>query len=437
MKNKTQKFTRLYKALTIVALLIYATSVSQVYAQDPQLPDTTRVCFADSTLLDAGTGFQSYLWSTNEQTQTIWVQDTGWYSVLCTRESMEVVEDSTWVFFQDAYIDMVDTIQTCYTYPVTLCVEPENLMYHWTSSDPDLFIEYDTAACVDVTPRLDTTTVYVSITDSLGIMTCIDSVQIWLYPRMKFEEVNQINMGCPGTCKGQLQVIVSGGLPPYSYIWPTTTPIQYDSIVFGLCETDYLIEVTDQYACVRDTLLPVEVFDMPEVEIIRDPDDNIYIKNPVVNFSFENNSADSIEIIDVSWDFDRAKPAYSKQDAPMHVVFDTIRSYDVLLKYTTNDECIDSVTMQVDINPLELAVPNIITPNGDPYNQYFRIDSLGQYISNQIKIFNRYGKRVYNKKDYNNDWDGENLREGVYFYILEAEGYFGTDVFQGSITIMR
>jgi gliding motility-associated-like protein len=434
-KHRTVIF---FGTLFLAFAFLFLGSASNAVAQEPQLPDTTFACFSDSTLLDAGEGFQSYLWSTNEQTQTIWVQETGWYYVICTLESMEIVEDSTWVIFQNAYIDMVDTIQTCYTYPVTLCVEPDTLMYNWTSNDPGLFIENNTAACVDVIPRLDTTTVYVSITDSLGIMTCVDSVQIWLYPRMNFDEVNQINMGCPGTCKGQLQVIVSGGWPGYSYKWPTLDTIYWnDSLAFGLCEADYLFEVTDQYGCIRDTLLPVEVFDMPEVEIIRDPEDNIFITNPVVDFSFDNLSADSIQIIDVSWDFDGGNPAYSKQEAPMGVVFDTIRNYDVLLKYTTNDECVDSIAMQVDINEYPLVVPNLITPNGDQYNQYFRIDSLSIYISNQLKVFNRYGKRVYSKENYNNDWDGENLREGVYFYILEAEGYFGTDVFKGSITIMR
>jgi gliding motility-associated-like protein len=434
MIKTCKKVFCLSKNFTVGLILLLLINASGLLAQEPQLPDTTRACFADSTLLDAGEGFQSYLWNTDEQTQTIWAHDTGWYYVWCTPESMEVVIDSTWVFFQNAEIDMVDTILTCYTYPVTLCVEPDTLMYKWTSSDPDLFIEHDTAACVDVVPELDTTTVYVSITDSLGIMTCIDSVQIWLYPRMLFDEVNQINTGCPGTCKGQLEVLVSGGLPPYTYIWPTTNPVQYDSIVYGLCETEYVLEVTDQYMCVRDTSLPVEVFDMPEVEIVRDPEDAIYIKNPVVNFSFDNLSIDSIQIIDWNWDF--GDSTFTKQEMP-EKVFDQLRAYDVWLKYTTNNECVDSVTMQVEIQNVTLDIPNLITPNGDEHNQYLEIPDLERYITNEIKIFNRYGKRVYSKRDYQGDWDGDNIREGVYFYILKAEGYFGTDVFQGSITIMR
>lgn len=424
----------LIQGLILLSIMLLTSLPGKLAAQEPQLADTTFACFADSALLDAGEGFQSYLWSTDEQTQTILVRDTGWYYVWCTRESMEVVKDSTWVFFQNAKIDMVDTVQTCYTYPVTLCATPDTLMYQWTSNDPGLFIENDTAACVDVIPRLDTTTVYVSITDSAGIMTCVDSVQIWLYPRMNFEEVNQINTGCPGTCKGQLQVIMSGGLPPYSYLWPTTTPVQYDSIVFGLCESEYQIQVTDQYMCVRDTMLPVKVYDMPEVEIIRDPEDEIFIQNPVVNFSFENKSADSIQVIDWNWDF--GDSTYTKEEAPVKV-FDRVRTYNVWLKYTTSNECIDSVTMEVTIKNDVLTIPNVITPNGDGANDVFQITNLENYMSSELKIFNRYGKRLYSQENYQGDWDGGNLREGVYFYTLKAIGYFGTDEYQGYITILR
>ncbi|NCU32043.1 MAG: hypothetical protein EOM23_03690, partial [Candidatus Moranbacteria bacterium] len=149
---------------------------------------------------------------------------------------------------------------------------------------------------------------------------------------MYFDEVNQINMGCPGTCRGQLQVLVSGGLSPYTYFWKNTPIIQYDSIAFGLCEANYDFEVQDQYGCKRDTTLEVKVFEMPTVNIIRDPEDQVYIKNPTVTFSFENLSIDSIQIIDWNWDF--GDTTYSKLESPVKS-FEMEREYDVMLKYTT------------------------------------------------------------------------------------------------------
>lgn len=418
----------------LLILISFFVFTGEVHAQEIQLADTTLACRADSVLLDAGAGFISYLWSTGEQSQTIWATEIGWYSVLATTEGFQIAEDSTFVMFFDAFIQQPDTIYTCYKYPVLLCVEPDTLQYFWTSNDPDLEIEDPTAACIEIIPPNDTTTVYVHITDSLNVLTCVDSVQIWLYPRMYFDEINQINKGCPGTCKGQLQVLVSGGLPPYTYFWPTTQPMQYDSIAFGLCEAEYKIEVTDQYNCIRDTLLPVKVFEMPTVNIIRDPDDQIYIQNPVVNFSFENLSIDSIQIIDWNWDF--GDTTFSKQEFP-EKVFNMVREFEVMLKYTTSDECVDSVVMMVDVAQARVKIPNVFTPNGDGINDLFEIAELEYYMSNEIAIFNRYGKRVYTRNNYQGDWDGGNLKDGVYFYILRAKGYFGTDTFKGSISIMR
>jgi len=400
----------------------------------PLLPDTTLACHADSVLLDVGPGFINYFWwETAEQTQTIWAMDTGWYHVSCdTAELQPPVIDSTWVFFQNVGIIQSDTL-TCYGYSLPLCILPDTLKYVWTSSDPDYVIEFDTAACIEVTPELDTTTFYVSITDSLDIITCIDSVTVWLHPRIRFEEVNQINTGCPGTCKGQLQVILSGGKPPYSYLW-ITTPQQFDSIAFGLCEQDYTLRVFDDFICIRDTVLPVEVFDMPEIEVIRDPKDSVYIQNPVVTFSFENHSIDSIQVIDWNWNF--GDSTYSIEESPTKV-YDQIREYDVTLKYTTSNECIDSVSVKVDVQQLELQIPNIFTPNGDEFNQTFEIKNLEYYVSNKLSVFNRYGKKVFGETNYQGNWNGENLSDGAYFYVLEAEGYFGTDTYKGSITILR
>ncbi len=433
--NPTLAPTIFYVSITDSLNILTCIDSVTVMLYLPLLPDTTLTCNMDSVQLDAGPGFINYFWwETAEQTQTIWVQNSGLYHVYCdTAELQPPVLDSTQVLFQKAGIVQNDTL-TCYTYSLDLCVEPDTLKYLWTSGDPDYFIEHDTAACIEVTPELDTTTFYVSITDSLNILTCIDSVTVWLHPRMRFEEVTQINTGCPGTCKGQLEVIVSGGKPPYSYLW-FTAPEQYDSIAFGLCEQDYTFRVFDEFICIRDTVLPVEVFDMPEVEIISDPDTaEIFIKNPVVTFSFDNLSIDSIQIIDWNWNF--GDSTYSVEEMPTKV-FEDVRNYEVWLKFTTSDECIDSVMINIDIKPVDLFIPNIITPNGDGSNDVFVIEELEYYMSNVIAIYNRYGKKVFSQSNYQSDWDGRNLNDGAYFYVLKAEGYFGTDTYKGSLTILR
>ena len=55
-----------------------------------------------------------------------------------------------------------------------------------------------------------------------------------------------------------------------------------------------------------------------------------------------------------------------------------------------------------------------------------------------LQIFNRWGTLVYASSDNNASWDGrtfagETVPDGVYFYILEINGW----VFQKSVTVTR
>ncbi|SIO50018.1 T9SS type B sorting domain-containing protein [Chitinophaga niabensis] len=65
-----------------------------------------------------------------------------------------------------------------------------------------------------------------------------------------------------------------------------------------------------------------------------------------------------------------------------------------------------------------LKIPNVITPNGDGFNDRFVIKGLELYTQNQLTIINRWGNHVYEKRNYTNDWTGNGLAEGTYFYIL-------------------
>jgi len=88
------------------------------------------------------------------------------------------------------------------------------------------------------------------------------------------------------------------------------------------------------------------------------------------------------------------------------------------------------------VNPL--IIPNVFTPNGDGVNDTFFIPGLDTYSENEIVIINRWGNDVYEKKNYKNDWTGEGLPEGTYFYILKVFTDAGEwDVYKGYVTLLR
>ncbi|MBO9728300.1 MAG: gliding motility-associated C-terminal domain-containing protein, partial [Chitinophaga sp.] len=85
----------------------------------------------------------------------------------------------------------------------------------------------------------------------------------------------------------------------------------------------------------------------------------------------------------------------------------------------------------------DLSFPNVITPNGDGKNERFIIGGLEKYPGAAMYIFNRWGGQVYQSKDYHNDWDGSNLNEGTYYYILEVRKPDGIKKYKGWVSILR
>ncbi|MDR1878379.1 MAG: gliding motility-associated C-terminal domain-containing protein, partial [Bacteroidales bacterium] len=85
----------------------------------------------------------------------------------------------------------------------------------------------------------------------------------------------------------------------------------------------------------------------------------------------------------------------------------------------------------------ELKIPNIFTPNGDYVNDYFVISGIEQLSENQLIVYHRNGRIVYDKMNYQNDWNAENIENGVYYYIFKFI-YQNTQFMRsGSLTIKR
>lgn len=90
----------------------------------------------------------------------------------------------------------------------------------------------------------------------------------------------------------------------------------------------------------------------------------------------------------------------------------------------------------VDAGAIGFQIFNGITPNGDGFNDFFRILGIENYPNNNVKIFNRWGVKVYETDGYgqgNNLFYGisegratlqqdRELPSGTYFYILTFTG---------------
>lgn len=68
--------------------------------------------------------------------------------------------------------------------------------------------------------------------------------------------------------------------------------------------------------------------------------------------------------------------------------------------------------------PPLITIPNIVTPNFDGMNDRFVIRNLLLYDYRPLIVKNRWGKTIYQTNQYNNDWDGSNIPDGVYYGIV-------------------
>lgn len=79
----------------------------------------------------------------------------------------------------------------------------------------------------------------------------------------------------------------------------------------------------------------------------------------------------------------------------------------------------------------ELFIPNVITPAARGSNDVFTIRygknegvTPGDYgFKVALKIYNRWGRPVYETDDYHYDWSGQGLDAGIYFYEVSIEGH--------------
>ena len=110
------------------------------------------------------------------------------------------------------------------------------------------------------------------------------------------------------------------------------------------------------------------------------------------------------------------------------------------LCYTQCKELCSEATITLNVGTdIDCFVGNLITPNGDGYNDLLEIPCLdsGNYNQNSIVIVNQYGDEVFSAAPYTNNWTGqhkgETLPAGTYFYVLNLGD--GSKPQQGFITL--
>ncbi|MGB1979789.1 MAG: BspA family leucine-rich repeat surface protein [Flavobacteriaceae bacterium] len=87
-----------------------------------------------------------------------------------------------------------------------------------------------------------------------------------------------------------------------------------------------------------------------------------------------------------------------------------------------------------------IDIVTFFSPNGDNINDRWQVREIDRYPNNQVFVYSRTGKLLFEAKPYRNDWNGDSagddLPEGSYYYRIDLDGN-GTVDFEGWLYITR
>jgi gliding motility-associated-like protein len=227
-------------------------------------------------------------------------------------------------------------------------------------------------------------------------------------------------------CSGD-SVVLTAATGGYSYIWSTADTVQS---ITEMTSGHYILMITDTLTgCIAIDSAVVTVFPSPTV--FAGNDTTLSLGGSV------NLSATGVGIISWSW--------FPNTGLNSATISNPIASPVVTSTYevvgTDSNGCTDkdSITLTVIVD-YNVVVSNLMTPNGDGYNDRWIIQNIENYPNTNVTVINREGQIVMQNSSYDNNWDGSNkygktLPDGTYYYIIKFEG--SDKLYKGSITILK
>lgn len=373
----------------------------------------------------------------------------------------------------------------CYGEEISLEVSDKSYdyTYQWYKNGNEIIDETDFS--LNITATENNVTYSVKVTNNQTGEECNSEITVTIMNEFVIEfEQTQLTCSNNKAENGQNAKVIataSGkGYESFSYEWESsngeniwTNPSNPQEAIGLKAWKEYIVNVTGYTAsgdsCVQSATFTPRAYPNPMLEIISNPKDTAYIQNPYVTFTFEGD-VDSIEYNSWSWAFyDNPNDlgeitSTSILREPTNVYYQESKAsqpFKVELTVKSVDYgCDTTFSSNIIVLPVKLKIPNVFTPNGDGINDFFIIDNdptggveegkdettrgfehesynplRDYYLRTELTIFNRWGRIVYESSDYRNDWDGGNLPDGTYFYVLECVGEQENHRYQGSVAI--
>ena len=231
-------------------------------------------------------------------------------------------------------------------------------------------------------------------------------------------------------------VTLDAGNPGYNYMWSTGAADTNQTITVSQAGT-YTVTVAEEfgYNCQIVDDIVVGYFPIPSISL--GPDSTICRHHSITINPIDQNGY----LNDYNYNYYWHDPFYNNTRY-ITLSWLTPGTYSVIVDVTGCFGQVVSDTMQLVVEPCDLTIPNIITPNGDGQNETFNIPNVSYYPNSTMIIYNRWGRKVYENSSYQGDWNGENCADGVYFWVFTVNyGNSGNGdelkQLNGTLTILR
>lgn len=369
--------------------------------------------------VSGGTLPYHYVWSNGDSVNNIFDLSAGEYVITTIDGHGCVLVDSLRVTQpDDITINSIITNVSCHgesSGSIDLSVSGGTLPYSYLWMNSNFVLNLITQD-IDSLPSSNYS---ITVTDSLG---CLAGSQIEITePEPILIRLVASNISCGGGSDGFIDIAVSGGELPYSFLWSNGSTAEDLS---GVTAGTYTDTVTDAKGCkVASSYIlqevPLLLFDLevtkPSCTLISDGMIQVEVSNGSGQYTY-------------LWDNGSTENKNEK-----------LASGNYLLTVTDQGRCSQDTLINVPENPKEcLEIPNTFTPNGDGKNDFWQIRNIDLYPGCKVSIFNRWGNRLFNTTDYLQPWDGKfsgnKLPPETYYYLIDLAD--GTEPRTGSVTIV-
>ena len=392
------------------------------------LPEKPVITPAGPHLMITGDSIQltsspaaSYHWSPGGATsRSIYVSVSGDYSVVVENEfgCLSPVSESVSVtvnnFLPPPVVSVSGLVSFCDGESVTLTGPDGYSSYTWSDGTTGRINRITTGGGISLV-----------VTNEQGVESQpSEEVLITVHGRPQLVVEDSLTPLCHSDANGSITITAKGGDEPYSYAWMELG--QTTTTVSNLSAGNYSVRVEDSNGCM-DTL-----------EIDLSEPDPLVVEEEVTQAYCPDFADGSIELTGITGGTPPYQVLWTGGETSEYLYDLLPGTYD----YSVMDANGCSVEATVVLgyqNDACFIVPEIITPNNDGYNDYWRIDGLEVYPEVVIEIYDRWGRRVFysegHESYFDGTFDGKELPMESYHYVIDLHN--GSERIIGNLTIIR